>query len=80
MTTRVVVDGMPNEPVAQATIAALVTPILDLFGGLDPKDVASLHIDSKAVRAKVLVRNKRGRRLVDSWSHLVVRITPEEEA
>lgn len=78
MSTRVVADGVPNEPVGRAQLVRLVEPILDLLGGIPADDVKSLRIDSTAVRATVVVRSKRGRRLVDSWAHLVVRIVPED--
>lgn len=76
--TRVVVDGMPNEPVPANVVDRLVEPLLDLLGGVKREDVAYLRIDDRGIRAKVAARNKRGRRLPDSWAHVAIRIVPDD--
>lgn len=78
MSARVTVDGVPNEPVPAAVVDRLVAPILDLLGGIEPIDVAYLRIDSHGIRAKVAARNRRGRRLPDSWAHVALRIVPDD--
>lgn len=79
MSTRVVVDGVPNEPVPSAVVDRLVAPLLDLLGGFERGDVAYVRIDGHGIRAKVAARNKRGRRLPDSWAHVSVRIVDDIE-
>lgn len=78
MTTRVTVDGVPNEPVPANVVDRLVAPLLDLLGGVSRDDVAYLRIDGRGIVAKVAARNKRGRRLPDSWAHVAVRIVPDD--
>lgn len=78
MSARVMVDGVPNEPVPSDVVDRLLEPLLDLLGGIKRDDVAYLRIDSTGLRAKVIARTKRGRRLPDSWAHLSVRIVPSE--
>lgn len=70
MTTRVTLDGVPNEPLAHADWRTLVEPILVALGGLDVSDVESITLNGRKVSAKVAIRTKRGRRLVDSWAHV----------
>ncbi len=74
----VVADGIPNEPIARSAVLRLVEPILDLLGGISADDVQYLRIDQSGIRAKVVVRNKRGRRLHESWAHVGVRIVPDD--
>lgn len=62
-----------NDPVRFDQYEALVETVCDIFG-IAEADVVSVHLTSKAIRAKVAVRNKRGRRLPDSWAHLVRRV------
>jgi hypothetical protein len=79
VSARVVVDGVPNEPVPSAVLDRLVEPILDLLGGIARGDVAYLRIDDRGIRAKVAARNKRGRRLPDSWAHVAIRVVDDRE-
>lgn len=79
MSTRAVIDGIPNEPVSSALIDRLIEPLLDVLGGVERRDVASLTIGAHALRAKVAVRNKRGRRLPRSWAHIEVSIVDDTE-
>jgi len=70
VSTRVTFDGVPNEPLPFEDLRAFVEPFLDALGGLDPNDVESITIGARKVSAKVMIRTKRGRRLVDSWAHV----------
>lgn len=79
MTARVVVDGVPNEPVEHVEFQRMITPILDALGGVSAGDVTSLTITPKEIRAKVAIRNKRGHRVHGSWAHLVRRVDLVEE-
>lgn len=79
MSARVVVDGVPNEPVPSAVLDRLLAPLLDLLGGIERADVAYVRVDDRGLVAKVAVRNKRGRRLPDSWAHIVVRAADDRE-
>lgn len=79
MSARVTIDGVPNEPVSSLVLERLVEPILDLLGGVDVGDLAYLRIDRSGIKAKVAARNRRGRRLPDSWAHLAVRVVDDRE-
>lgn len=70
---RVTVDGVPNEPVSREEFASLVDPLCDALG-VSSDDVVSLHVTPDAIRAKVVVRTRRGRRLSGSWAHLVRKV------
>lgn len=80
MNARVTVEGVPNEPVSFVQFQTIIGPILASLGDLDAKDVVGLHITPKEIRAKVIVRDKRGRRVNGAWAHLVrhVDITDHE--
>lgn len=77
VTTHVVVDGVRNEPVARGDLVEALTPFLDLVG-VDLSDFTALHVTAKVIRVRVMVRNKRGRRLPDSWAHVVVRVLDDD--
>lgn len=77
MVTRAVVDGLPNEPIAASTVERLTAGILGLLD-VDGKDVQSLTITARKIRAKVAVRNKRGRRLPGMWAHVEVSILEDD--
>lgn len=74
MTARVTVDGVPNEPVSHREFSAAIAPILALLGDLDPQDLVSLSVNAKEVRAKVTMRNRRGRRSHAGWAHVSRRV------
>lgn len=82
MSTRVTIDGVPNEAVAFSEFLKVIAPVLDLLGGIDAKDVVSLHIGPREVRAKVVMRTKRGHLVHGSWAHVARRVDfpVEEEA
>lgn len=69
MSTRVVFDGVPNEPIPFEDARDYLAPILEALGGLDPADVLSVTITGRRVSAKVVVRTRRGRR-TESWAHV----------
>lgn len=77
MSAKVVVDGLRNEPIARADLVECLTPFLDLMG-IDLADFESMHVSGTHVRLKVRVRNKRGRRLPDSWAHVVTRVLDDD--
>lgn len=79
MSARVVVDGLANEPANARQVDELLVPILDLLGGIKRDDVESLTITGRAIRAKVVVRTKRGRRIARSWAHVEVAIADDYE-
>ena len=80
MTTRATIDGVPNEPAAFTEYLKAIAPALDLLGGIEAKDVVSLHIGPREVRAKVVMRNKRGHIVHGSWAHVARRVDfPHEE-
>lgn len=80
MTTRVTLDGVPNGPIPHAEVMAAVAPLLDLLGGVAVKDVLSLTVTPTEVRAKVAVRNRRGRRVLNAWAHVARKVDfPEDD-
>lgn len=79
MTTRVTVEGVPNEAIGFAEFSKAIAPILDLLGGVEAKHVIALSITAREVRAKVVTRDKRGHR-VAGWAHIARRVDfPEED-
>jgi len=79
VSARVTVDGLPNEPVPATVVDRLLAPLLDLLGGIERKDVETLTVGARTIRAKVVVRNKRGRRLPRSWAHVEVTVVDDDE-
>ena len=60
----------PASPLTRADMLEAIAPVLELLGGLDPEDVASLTIRPASVTVNVIPRRGSVRQL-----HSVIRVT-----
>lgn len=55
-------DGVANEPLERAEVLEAMAPVLELLE-LEAADVAELHLTGSTVRARVVPRTRRGKRV-----------------